>query len=429
MQVATNVLLAKAFEIRSFYNELRIGYDGAADCRSIVGPEPFKISRAEADILLGQGELLRQWFAITIDLCNRSYRDPDLCWLAEVVEGDLPEETVTYHRRAHLSGSVGIPLFSRPDMSSLGLAVEVQVPGSGWGYQTAIHTTVENCSVWPGLIEAFRQALLETTGSGESSCAYVLYNQPFYREVVYFCSRCVAAGINLRMYFQELPKAEEASFVRRPPLQDLLSYPGGTQLVEAFLANRLVLEPNPSLLFDQKIAVAFPFHPRLREYYPDSIRSLFPETHLVQMNQPPVFDGQAISWDSFASLSRSKRQFILKFAGAKKGLRAGGKAVYNLSDCNQQEVQSLIGMALSDWEEHRAPWLIQKRVQEKYPVTFLDHVAGQILIDRPYYALFRPMFMFRPDGSSSIVAFSALFRKEWKVHGSSDAVMLPVEIG
>ena len=46
------------------------------------------------------------------------------------------------------------------------------------------------------------------------------------------------------------------------------------------------------------------------------------------------------------------------------------------------------------------------------------------------YAMFRPMYLFPRDGvEPSIIDHCVLFRGEWKVHGSSDAVNLPVEIG
>lgn len=420
-------MVEKAFQIREDFNKLCIGYDGAVDCRSLVGPEPFFISQEEALLLNEQGRALQDWFQITLDLCRRAYMQNELKWLGEVVEGGLAEHVISWHRKAHRLNLVKVPLFGRPDMSAMGLTVEVQTPGSGWGYQTACHEMVPGQSSWLGPIEGFKLAVALATGFNQSKACYILYNQPFYREADFFCKRCKQAGLAMEMYFKTVPKIKDVKFVRRPPLEDLISYPGGEDLIKAYFEGQIHLEPSPSLIFDQKIACAFPFHHELRTYYPDSVRTLFPETHLVQGGMCPQFDGQKLCWDEFPSIPRSKRQFILKFAGAKKGLRAGGKAVYNLADCNQNEVRTLLDQALSDWETKRAPWLIQKRVIKKYPVTYLDHTIGQ-LIEAEYYPMFRPMYLFPTDEVPRIIAFTGLFRKEWKVHGSSDAVVLPVEI-
>lgn len=417
--------LDRAFENRDYCNKLQLGYDRAPDCRFYVGPEPFRLSDDQLAVFLNQGELFRLWFEITLDLCTRAYREQGMRWLADLIEGESPNHVKEIHRRVHMSGLLDIPLFARPDMSTIGATVEVQTPGSGWGYQTAIHNMVGE-SRWLGPVNGIKNAVAALTGSPSTPSAYVLYNDPFFPEVEYFCRLCKEAGMQLQMYFKALPSASEVKFVRRPPLEDLLSYQGGSELVQAWLDGQLFFEPGPSLLFDQKLAVLFPFHPLLREFYPDSIRQLFPETYLVARDSQLVFDGKPLSLDELCNLSGSKRQFILKYAGAKKGLRAGGKAVYNLSECNHQKVRDLLAMALQDWELHRSPWLIQKRVQQKYPIIFLDHIAKEIR-EAQYYALFRPMYSFLPDESSQIIALTALFRKDWKVHGSSDAVTLPVE--
>lgn len=163
--------LSRAFEIRAFYNNLRIGHDGAPDCRSLVGPEPFRLSGQELELLVRQGPLLRMWLQITIDLCTRGYQDNRLHWLAELIEGDQPAGAVKIHREAHQSGFASVPLFGRPDMSAIGNSVEVQTPGSGWGYQTAIHNTVDESSRWQGPVRGFKEVVAEVTGRADTPAA------------------------------------------------------------------------------------------------------------------------------------------------------------------------------------------------------------------------------------------------------------------
>jgi len=420
--------VVRAQGIKKFFDELCIGYGGSADCRCVVGPEPFFVNQSDHDRLVAQGKLFAQWFFITHQLCLRAYHDPSFRWFAEIIEGDVNVDAVALHRRAYAENIVTLPVLARADMVDLGTTVEVQVPGSGWGYMTAIYNTVNSHSVFPGPFRGMGEAIKAVTGSIQSPSAYILYNDPFFREVEYFCGWCQKEGIPLKMYFKEVPKPQEVRFVRRPPLEDLVSYQGASDLIEAHFRGDLAIEPNLSLLYDQKIAAAFPFDPRIKDEYTDEIRGLFPETYLIQDEITPSFDGRRFNWQDIIGLSRKQRQFIVKFAGAKKGMRAGGKAIYNLSDCNLQQAEQIINQALADWRVHRKPWLIQRRVKKKFDVTFLDP-ASQEIVTRPYYAMFRPMYLFPRNGDEpSIIDHCALFRCEWKVHGSSDAVNLPVEI-
>lgn len=420
--------VSKAQAIKKFFDELRIGYNGSSDCRCVVGPEPFFISRSIHDQLINQGKLLKEWFSVTHNLCVRSYQDPNFRWLADVVEGNINSEVVAVHRRAYTENAVRLPTLARADMSDIGVTVEMQVPGSGWGYMTALYSTVNGNSAYLGPNRGMGEAIRSITGSSQSLSAYILYNQPLFWEVDYFCSRCQDIGIPLTLYFQKVPKPGDARFVRRPPLEDLISYEGSSELIDASFRGEVDIEPSLSLLYDQKISIAFPFDPRIRDEYSDDIRNLFPETFLIQEEITPCFEGVSISWDGIISLSRKKRQFIVKFGGAKKELRAGGKAVYNLADCNSEEAKQIIHRALNDWKVYHKPWLIQRRIKKKFDVSFLDP-ESQTIVTRPYYALFRPMFLFpRGDDKPYIIDNCALFRHEWKVHGSSDAVNLPVEV-
>jgi hypothetical protein len=428
MEIIVNDQVVRAQEIKHFLDQLRIGHNGATDCRCIVGPEPFWISQEDHIKLTKQGELFRQWFEITNQLCLKACRDPKFHWLAEIIEGGINADAIKIHRRAYLENIVSLPVLARADMVDIGSTAEVQIPGSGWGYMTAIYSTTSNNSKFIGPVQGFAQAMKSVTGSSQTPAAYILYNGPFYREVQYFCDRCQREGIPLTIYFKNVPRPDEARFIRRPPLEDLVQYPGANEIIQAHFRGELTIEPDLSLLYDQKIATAFPFDPRLQNEYTNEIRGLFPETYLIQEEINPCFGGKTFTWEKIISLSRKERQFIVKYGGAKKGMRAGGKAVFNLSDCNLEHTKQIITSALIDWRDNHNAWLIQRRVNKKFNVTFLDP-ESQTIVTKPYYALFRPMYLFPRDNTDPfIITHCALFRKEWKVHGSSDAVNLPVEI-
>jgi|GEM_PF-5675296 len=402
---------------QQFLDGLGIGYAGSQGCGFTLG-STYKLSPEEKNTLLAQGETMREWLTTSIELVNRATRGEEgLAWLTNLVEGESSVSVVEVHRRAHLSGRLGVPTFARPDMSEVGQSVEVQIPGSGWGYQQAIHQTVDG-SAWAGLVNAFSSA------SGSKRSGYILYNDPFRAETEYFCNLCRNAGVDLQLYFQYLPDSE-VGFVRRPPLEDLLSYSGGAEMVDRWLKGEISIEPGPSLLFDQKLPMLFPFHPLLREYFPDKVRALFPETYLIERGKKFLFYGEEFGLENFSKMSGTERKYILKYGGSKKGLRAGGKGVYNLMDLSQSKTQTLLDMACVDWETNRSPWVIQKMIRKKYPVKFLEKngVEGE----KQYCGLFRPMYMFPQDQPAKLVSCIAVFRPTWKVHGAIDCVISPVE--
>lgn len=420
--------ISRAREIKQFLNGLNIGYGDSESCNFLVGPKPFYITLEENNLLTKQGKYFQEWLDTTSHLCTQAYRNPQLHWLVEIIEGNADPGAIEIHRRAHKEKKITPPLFARADMSDIGKTVEAQIPGSGLGIMSGVHATVTEKSSFIGLVQGFGLAMKEAIGTATEPAAYILYNRPFFNEVKYFCEQCQKAGIPVKMYFEEVPAPEEVCFVRRPPLEDLVQYPGADRLIEAHFCGNLVLEPDLSLLYDQKIAVAFPFDHRLRSEYSEEVRSLFPESYLIQDEVIPFFHGEYLAWEKIATLSSSQRQFIVKFGGAKKGLRAGGKAVFNLSTCNHKQAQQIIHDALVDWRENRSPWLIQSRVIKKFDVNFFDPENQNIKADS-CYALFRPMYLFHRNKDTPLIVLNhVLFRRGWKVHGASDAIIMPVEI-
>ncbi len=416
--------LQTARSLKNQFDSLGIGYNGHTDCGFLVGPKPFLVSGDDVLLLKKQGETMRLWMETTLQLTNRSCRDKSLAWLAEMIEAGSSPQVVALHRKMHRSGMVGLPIFARPDMPRIGKSVEVQTPGSGWGYMTAIHQNVPNSS-WIGPVGAFQTAASAVV-SENADMGYMLYNPPFANEVKYFCDQVAQSGGKIALHYQSLPQNGSVRFLRRSPLEEFVTYSGAEDVVSAILDSRIVAEPSLSLLYDQKLAVLFPFLPALRDCYPDVVRELFPQTWLVERGMKISLRNVEYSLDEIVSLSRSNRQLILKYAGAAKGKRAGGKEVYNLADQNSKNVQELLARAVTEWETCREPWILQERIVQKYPVTYYNS-ASDTLEQASQYALFRPMYMFLPGQEPQIIAFTVLSRKEWKVHGSTDSIMLAVE--
>ena len=99
--------------------------------------------------------------------------------------------------------------------------------------------------------------------------------------------------------------------------------------------------------------------------------------------------------------------------------RGGAAEVWNLEtdDSSRQDVVLRMTRALCDWEKGE-PWIIQKRVKRKFPITYLG-LDGQLHTE-PMYARITPMYNLGQN--PRLIGAAANLRKMWKVHGQKARV-------
>lgn len=420
--------LERARKIEKAMKATNLGYGDNPTFNLMVGPDPFYLSLEEPALLEARGRYFREWLEVSNALYVRGLSDPTLEWVVRLIEGVTSDEVREVQRNAFEEGRVRLPLFGRADQPNLEKTIEMQIPGSGWGYMlgasNVFASICKDGQPWgEGLDVAFVRAMRELSGKENPRVIHVLHNEGHLREAESFAQACSQRGIQMEVSLREVPELDGVDVIRRPPLRDLLSFPGGGMTVELYLGGKIEMEPPPNLLYDEKAAMVLPFHPQTSRFYSDGVRELFPETHLVTRLNPPQFEGELIFWDEIPELSKSQRRFILKYAGSNPRTRGNARAVFNLQDSSRAKTEELIRCALDDWNLGE-PWLIQRRIKEKFPVTLLAHEGN--LCDVRWYARFNPMYYL--GDNPHVTGGCATFRNFWKVSAGEDHLILGVHV-
>ncbi len=302
------------------------------------------------------------------------------------------------------------PAFARPDLSRWDKIVELQVPGSGYGLISLVDQNIisETERVYGLLSQAHPKKWL-----------YIYFLSQMLNDAKYF-----SAQIGMNIAFKRLPNDWlYYRLVRRQYLDQIAEIEHGNALLEEVLKGTIIMDPPISLLFDQKLMICFPFHPKLRERYSDQVRGLFPETQLVETNEngpaPVQFEGEKMTLDQITDMSLTNRKFIFKYAGTNPALRSAGHGVHKLLKLGHAKTATLFQNAINSGE----PWILQRYEPEKNQVTFLQ---GEEIKQSRYYTCWRPVYSLYPE--PKLVSLAGYFSENWKVHGTSDAVITGVKI-
>ncbi len=87
----------------------------------------------------------------------------------------------------------------------------------------------------------------------------------------------------------------------------------------------------------------------------------------------------------------------------------------NLEDESRERIRLLLMAALKDYQGGN-PWVIQRRVKRKFPVTYLG-LDDQLHTDS-MYARINPMF-YLGSGREDVLGVVASLRPYWKVHATA----------
>ncbi len=195
----------------------------------------------------------------------------------------------------------------------------------------------------------------------------------------------------------------------------------------SFTEYGVIIEPPLNLVCGEKLALALPFHPKTSCYFPDEVRSLFPQTTLIEPDAYLTRDGDRIYLnEDFCKLGRSKRRYVIKYAGPDIKRISGARGVFNLSHFNSKQVSGIIGNAIQDY--HRGhPWILQPVVRAQYPIRYWNEPTNEIVTEEMYIRL-TPFYLRRNNGVVSLLGGAVNTSGYWKVSGREDSVLLPIQI-
>ena len=171
---------------------------------------------------------------------------------------------------------------------------------------------------------------------------------------------------------------------------------------------------SPSVLFDCKLILSWPFCEATRDEYSDEVRALFPYTQVIEPDGFELASGEHVTIEELCSLPRSERQYYVKYAGSDVALNWGSKAVFRADRLSREQRRDLVETIVRDRDRGRY-WIVQESVRFEEPVSAFSRDGG--VIDGRAYTKWSGFY--GPDGLMGIVVMQ---RRAQKVHGGGDTI-------
>lgn len=395
----------------------------------LVGAQPFTISQSEFAHMTVKGTLLMQ----LLTTCNQMYREslsnPGL--VSRLFEIGLSSKAVDLQRKFYEEGRIRMPLFVRADMPNIEKIIEFDVPGHGWGLMHSIEdVTLDKPTFGDWMYRGIVSGVRSLTGKSRPNVALIIPDNEVRDYTEYFARRLRGGGVNIMVFgpnYAPIP-SEFDVVITNEDMNCIAGHDYYTDILKAYLAGSIELEPSPTTLYKRKTALILVSHPETRNRFPDEIRDLFPETYLVEPNGTVPIETKNgmvdIPFEQLPEQPCSKRRFVLKYAGSKEELNAGGAAVFDFEGGRNGAIQKMT-TALLDYSERNDPWILQRKVKTKYPTIYLtpqDTLAVEMMHTR-----ITPLYLFQGNGCK-IIGGSALFSRNWKVHGNPHSVHCAINV-
>jgi hypothetical protein len=396
-------------------------------------PEPFRLSRAEADELIGLGHPLSRFQHTCDTLYRRSAAGKTAPWLAELLDRGKPDWLVGLQRETSTAGQM--PRVIRPDLilteEGFALTELDSVPGgigvTAWLSKVYSDAGFDVLGGPDGMIEGFR-SLMQEGGSilvSEESADY----RP---EMEWLASQLGAAW---QVASAESWQADGRAIYRFFELFDWQAIPGAREMAyRAARGNETVTPPFKAHLED-KLWLALLWSPALRKIWELSLRG----NHLKRMRELVPFGWSvdptplpphaslprldANSWDDVAAFSQKDRKLVLKVSGFHE-TAWGSRGVFIGHDMSSADWAGQLRAALGQSDRH--PWILQEFREGRlvnHPV-FTDDGSVEMMRGRvrlcPYF--------FTDDAGE--VRFGGCLATlvpadKKKIHGMRDGILMP----
>ncbi len=400
-------------------------------------PEPFQLSKAEARRIVSLGHPLARFQQTCDQLYRRSASGNLPGWLAELLDVGKPEWMARLQRDPR--GAEFLPRVIRPDLvvteDGFALTELDSVPGgigvTAWLsriYAKAGHEVLGGAD---GMIDGFRSLL------PDGGAVLVSEEAGDYRpEMEWLCGEL---GEAWQVATAEEYEPDGRALYRFFELFDWESVPAVKSIAAAALARELKLTPPVKPHLEDKLWLALLWSPALKKVWEQSLRGshlqrlhglvpcgwVLDATPLPPHAALPRLD--AHSWEEVAAFSQKDRHLVLKVSGFHE-TAWGSRGVFIGHDLPSAEWAERLQNALDQSGEQ--PWILQEFREGRmvtHPV-FRDDGSVEMMQGRvrlcPYY--------FTDDaGNTSFHGCLATIvpADKKKIHGMSDAVLVPCVVG
>ena len=386
----------------------------------LVRAEPYRLDPAEVEAFKNRYTHIKQYQETTLSLFAASLKGDVDPQVAALVLNELPKNMSWDYHRALSDAHRTTPVFFRTDEVIPGKISEIQCPASLWGEYEQLYRFYSHFSEDFGPLESFPHSL---AGRFAKALARYLGCTPAIHHLIDNAS--VPWGMT---FFNQMLKQNEVrfyglskgvtpyncNFIRCHDFVGLFGQNFAKLRLEKCRAGELFYDLPPSILFEEKIGLTFPFWEKTRAHYTDEVRDLFPYTHVILPEGFHLEDGRFYTPEQFCEMPRSQRNYFIKYAGCDVALNWGAKGVYYAKALSQVKIREIFDQIIKDAGKNRY-WVIQKGYSKEETVPFYTR-EGKLQNDKAHskYSGF-----YGPDGLMGILVMQRPF---YKVHGSDDTV-------
>jgi hypothetical protein len=335
--------------------------------------------------------------------------------------GDVPAHLGREYHRQLSERQHQTPVFFRTDEPVPGKVSEIQCPGSGWClaeellvlYRSREDIFGRPRHFSPSLAACFAGVLRRFLGA-EPLVHHLVENASRPHGMRYFIQRTREHGVKYFGYDKDVAP-QDCNFIRSHDFITLPHHNFFVKRMERCERGLMKFDLPPSVIFDGKIILAWPFWERTREFYSDSIRTLFPFTNVIGVDGFELASGERVSLDALFRNGRGQRNFFIKYAGSDIAINWGSKAVFHAGSLSRAQRGALTERIVKDTQQGRS-WIIQDAFEHNERVPVLQRNGETV----DYSAHSKFSGFYGPEGLMSILVMQ---KSAAKVHGSESTVM------
>lgn len=387
----------------------------------LLAEKSYPLSRQDQTHFSEKYGTIREFQQKSLDLFNASLEgefDPEL---AQLVLNELPENFGREFHTKFMTQRKFLPAFFRTDEVVPGKISEIQCPGSLWGLYEQVHRLVshygsefgESAIFKNGLAQGFADALTEHLPE-PPVLHHLLDNASVPAGIRFFIQKTREYGIRYFGYDKGITPYD-CNFVRSHAFAGLFSDNFFQMRLSRSLVGEVRYDLPPSILFDEKIPLIFPFWEKTRSYFPDRVRDLFPYTGLIRPEGVVLEDGEQISLEQFMDLPRNRRDYYIKYAGSDLALNWGSKGVFYAGSLSKKKGKEVFDMIRQDFASGRY-WIFQKGYALKSRTNYMNRDNG--LESADVHSKFSGFY-----GPTGLLGILVMQRPFYKVHGSDDTIV------
>ncbi len=387
----------------------------------LISSAYYNLEDGEKEKFFNRYEKINRFQKICVDIFNASLNreiDPEI---ANLVINELPEYCGHRFHKELLAKKKDLPVFFRTDEVEPGKISEIQCPGSAWGLYEQVYQFFDYFRSQTGDSSLFKQGLGKSFSDAlkgrlphEPLIHHLMDNASIPAGIRFFIQATRQYGLKYFGYDKGVTPYN-CNFIRSHAFQGLLSDNFFRMRMEKALEGEVFHDLPPSILFDEKIPLIFPFWEKTREYFTEELRDLFPYTQLIQPEGFELEDGNWITIDKFIDLPRKKRNYYIKYAGSDLALNWGSKGVFYAGSLSKSKAKEIFDKISKDFALKKY-WIIQKGHLCSTKTGYIDrnNREKETRVNSKYSGFYGP------EGLMGVLVMQRPF---YKVHGSEDTIV------